>query len=164
MKAIGYTTSHRLKSRSLTSGTSEREKKGKQEKPGSSHLHLCLPVFPVGLPVTTLKALQPSSNLAHLNFLNLITLTNGTNYKLCRSEAFAHNSTGHHLAIRIIHKIPRPVLGNGISGLINSFLQSLNEIIYNRIEKIVYRCHIHKINLATYLIFQSGNFYNSICR
>ena len=46
-----------------------------------SHLRLDLPKdqFPVGLPVKSLKALLPSSNLAtcptHLNLLGLITLT-----------------------------------------------------------------------------------------
>ena len=39
--------------------------------------------FPVGLPVKILKALLPSSILAHLNLLDLITLTIlGELYKL----------------------------------------------------------------------------------
>ena len=56
----------------------------------ASHLRLGLPkdLFPVGLALKILKALLPSSILAtypaHLNLLDLITLTNilGDRYKL----------------------------------------------------------------------------------
>ena len=51
--------------------------------------------FPVGLPVTILKPLLPSSILAtcpaHLNLLDLITLTIlGERYKLCSSSLWNH--------------------------------------------------------------------------
>ena len=53
-------------------------------------------LFPVGLPVNILKALLPPSILAtcpaHLNLLNLITLTilgNGTNYEVPHCGAFS---------------------------------------------------------------------------
>ena len=59
----------------------------------SSHLRLGLPkdLLPIGIPVQILKAILPSSILAawtaHLNFLDLITLTIlGKRYKLWSSS------------------------------------------------------------------------------